>query len=148
MAFGYTLNAMQRLARWGMLLGAQPKEDVEDTHTLTYTCRVGVPWESTAVLQDQLLAGCWRGHAASSVQGGRSINADCRGVQHAKYTLYTWWEQDLPLVYLHTPCYFLFCNKTPCTVQIIRVTTHTCNNMQLCDDLSKLYLCESIEKKI
>lgn len=87
MAFGYILNAMERLARWGVLLGAQPKQDVEDTHTHTLTCRVGVPRESTAVLQDQLLAGCWRGHAASSVQGGRSINADCRGVQHTKHTL-------------------------------------------------------------
>lgn len=33
MAFGYILNAMERLARWGMLLGAQPKEDTEDTYT-------------------------------------------------------------------------------------------------------------------
>lgn len=64
MAFGYILNAMERLVRWGMLPGAQPKEDVEDTHTQTYsTCRVSVPWESTTVQQDQLLAGCWRGHA-------------------------------------------------------------------------------------
>ena len=37
MAFGYVLNAMERLARWGVLLGAQPKQDVEDTHTHTHT---------------------------------------------------------------------------------------------------------------
>lgn len=74
MAFGYILNAMERLARWGVRLGLQPKEDVEDTHTLTHTCRVGVSWESTTILQDQLLAGCWRGHAASSVQGERQVD--------------------------------------------------------------------------
>lgn len=107
MAFGYILNAVERLARWGVLLEAQPKEDVEDTLTHTHTHVVGVPWESTTVLQDQLLAGCWRGHAASSVQGGRSINADCRGVQHTKHTLYTWLEQRLPPMYLHTT-YMLF----------------------------------------
>lgn len=32
-AFGYILNAMERLARWDMLLGGQPKEDIEDTYT-------------------------------------------------------------------------------------------------------------------
>lgn len=37
MAFGYILNAMERLARWGVLLGAQPKQDVEDTHTHTHS---------------------------------------------------------------------------------------------------------------
>ena len=115
MAFGYVLNAMERLARWGVLLGAQPKQDVEDTHTHTHThthtltCRVGVPRESTAVLQDQLLAGCWRGHAASSVQGGRSINADCRGVQHTKHTLtYIGGSRSCHSCTYIPPCYFLF----------------------------------------
>lgn len=47
-----------------------------------HTCRVHEPWGCTTVLQDQLLAGCLRGQAASSVLGGKLIDADCRGVQH------------------------------------------------------------------
>lgn len=37
MAFGYILNAAEGLERWGVLLGAQLKEDVEDTHTHTHS---------------------------------------------------------------------------------------------------------------
>lgn len=33
------------------------------------------------------------------VQGGRSINADCRGVQHTKHAVCTWLEQELPHMY-------------------------------------------------
>lgn len=38
MAFGYILNAMGRLARWGVLREARPAEDV--AHTLTHTVHV------------------------------------------------------------------------------------------------------------
>lgn len=59
-------------------------------YTLTHKWRFGVPWESAAVLlQDQLLTGYWRGQAASSVQGRRSINAACRGVPPTKHAVHT-----------------------------------------------------------
>lgn len=59
-------------------------------YTLTHKWRFGVLWESAAVLlQDQLLTGYWRGQAAWSVQGRRSINAACRGVPPTKHTVHT-----------------------------------------------------------
>jgi len=62
-AFGHILNAVERFVS-GCADGS-PVKDRCRGHTHTY--RVHVSWESTTVLQDQLLAGCWRGQAASNV---------------------------------------------------------------------------------
>lgn len=113
MAFGYAVDAMERLARWDVLPGAQPKEDVEDVHTHSL-----VHVESAHHGNQQqyyrinywLVAGGVMLHRVSR-EGGRSINADCRGVQHTKHILqYTYIVEvvvslQLPFVYLHTPCY-------------------------------------------
>lgn len=89
------------------------------THTLTHTCRVGVPWESTAVLQDQLPTGCWRGHAAPGCPG-RQVD-QCRlqrGPTYQTHSMYTVGAGVATHVQtVRTPSYLLFFNQTPLPAQ-------------------------------
>lgn len=125
-AFGCILNEAERLAWWGVVLGAQPKEGTEDT--LAHKWRLGVPQESTTVLlQDQLLTGYWRGSGCME-HPGTEVD-QCRvqgGVPHTKHAVYTCQEQDLPRMDLDLhPCYFLFSNK-PYTTLITTPTSSGC----------------------
>lgn len=105
MAYGCIRNAMERLARWGMLLGAQPKEDTEDTYTLRHTCRVvrhGNPQQYYRI-NYWLLAGGVMLHWVSR-EGGRSMLTAARpNIPNTQY-IHGWSRSyhtctDIPLVF-------------------------------------------------
>lgn len=134
MAFGHILNAMERVARRDMLLGAQPKEDVEDTHSHIHVdsaCQ-GNPQQYYRI-NYWLVAGGVMLHRVSR-EGGRSMStAEGCNIPNTHYMYMVEAGLCHSCTYIPLLCYFV--TNPPCTVQITRVTTHTCNNTQPCDDL-------------
>lgn len=88
MAFEYILNAMEKSERWSVLLGAQPKKDVEDTHAHSH---IHVEAGCYGNLQQYyrinywLLAGGVMLHRVSR-EGGRSmLTAEGSNIPNAHY---------------------------------------------------------------
>lgn len=83
--------------------------------------------ENPALTQDQLRTGCWRGLAALSVRGGRSISAESRGCPTTAQGESTTFHPCTYCIYHF--CYFSLCNKSLAQYRYkdwpsIHVTTH------------------------
>lgn len=110
MAFGHNLNAMERLARWDVLLGAQPKEDVEDTHS-----HIHVDSVCHGILQQYYRINYWLDaggvmlHRVSREPGRSMRTAEGFNIP-STHTVHAGSRPHVPTSQYTIGCY-LFCNK-------------------------------------